>query len=378
MTWEQKFPPSRAGKERLIGQLVMQLQGAPAAQQQRQPSSTPAGKAPAQAQAEWTCGKCQLNNWESRTNCRSCRSLKPGYRPPGSPSRKPPDSKMARSKPAPAVAVTKPAKDATSENMDTDDGLASIDADPHWTGMSIAELKSQATQLESLAKQLKTAGMSSSADEVLEKLHILRNYTRSRLPVCQRLDNLSALLKKNQKARESMEAKQIELHQQLEELGQKLVENKEEEASLTKQLDEERQALVPDTVVDSPNVTSPTLPMLQEAMAKAKTELTQSLGTVDANQLPLQLGPMFDQVMYNMMKSLTPEPATMNVPTGAPPVTAQPIPDAATLPASEQELAAAMQGGQQLPNDGYGACPKTAPALPSPYAKGTGKNGSST
>ena len=40
--------------------------------------------------------------------------------------------------------------------------------------------------------------------------------------------------------------------QQLEELEEKLTENKEEEASLAKQLEDERLALVPDTVADSP------------------------------------------------------------------------------------------------------------------------------
>ena len=249
------------------------------------------------------------------------------------------------------------------------------DADPLWASMTIAELKTQANHLETLSKQLKQANLQSAYDEVQDKLHLLRTYTRSRLPVCQRLDHLSSLLKRNTKAREGLEAKHAELEQQLQEVLGKLAENKEEEASLSKQLEEEKLALVPDTQVDTPVPPGASLAHIQDAVAKAKEDLTLSLGKVEPANFQVQFGPLLDQALQQVVHALAPS-NSLSKPLSPEELAKAAGGDgaAATLPATEGELATALApASAPQVSDSYGACPKLAAALPSPYSKGAGK-----
>ena len=184
--------------------------------------------------------------------------------------------------------------------MEQDEEPADLpDADPLWASMTISELKGQANHLEQLSRQLKQSNLQSAFEEVQDKLQLLKTYTRSRLPVCQRLDHLTSLslIKRNVKTRENLELKQAELEKQLHELNAKLEENKEEEASLSKQLEEEKLALVPETQLDTPILPGASLVQIQEAVAKAKDELTTNLCKVEPSNFQVQFGPLLDQAM---------------------------------------------------------------------------------
>ena len=376
MTW-QDVPKSRAAKERMLGRLFMDLRGL-------QEPNMSMGQS---RQEEWQCPKCPTTNWMARTNCRACRAMRPSSdkkpkssfrggeqkgadRPKSVERPKSGERSGERSsdfkKKSDAVSL---AEQKTGEDVDMgEDPLQEgPDANPEWASMDIPQLKGEAQRLDKLHRELVDTKCGPAAEHVQCKVLLLRAYLRSRLPMSQRLDSLTAAVKKSQKLQQSLETKETELISQLEATRLKLAQAVEEETTLQKQLDEAKQEWLADTQIDhtQPAISAGAAEDLAKKTTGAiQTGLSAVPGFMATPEVSAAIGAAVQSVMASMI-------SPVSVP---PPV---PAPDPAladTQAASEQQVQAAHSKGDQGPTEPgvvpskFGPCEKIA-SRPEPYGK---------
>ena len=260
---------------------------------------------------------------------------------------------------------TKVQSSAASDSMEWDNLSAAPgeEADEAWKDQSIASLKQEAQKLDSLVKTLQDQALPAAA--ATEKLGRLQKYIRSLQPQGQRMDTLTAQIKRGQKSRDNVVSQQEELQRKLREYAEKLEKFTVEEQELQSELDLVRRD-VADTMVDGSNLAVE----VKEALHAACQELRAAVSVPDNTQGQQMMSKM-DAVLGSLARRIAPQHAasleTLQKSASAPAVG---IPDAATQRATDAELAAANAPppGDALADPGYGAAPKQVERK-GPYAK---------
>ena len=260
----------------------------------------------------------------------------------------------------------KPQSSAASDSMDLDNVSAGPgeEADESWKDQSIASLKQEAQKLDSLIKSLQDQALPATA--ATEKLGRLRKYIRSLQPQGQRVDTLTAQIKRVQKSRDNVLSQQEELQRKLRECTEKLEKFTVEEQELQGELDLVRRD-VADTMVDSAD---PAVEV-KEALHAACQELRAAVSVPDNTQGQQMMCKM-DAVLGSLARRIAPQhAATLETMQKSPSAPAMGHAEAATQRATEAELAAANAPppGDGLPDPGYRAAPRQVERK-GPYAKG--------
>ena len=317
--WQFVLPKGKGDKEKMLQQLWSDLRTGELPgrkkEQQQQPRSAP--------QPEWSCPKCKTTNWMSRITCRQCKESKDA---PAKANRKTRSPRNGKS-PAPPLPPPKPSAD---EDMDVE---SAADGSEMFADLPIGELKQEAQRMEMLLKTLKSSRL--DTEEVQERLDCLKKCIRSKLSTGQQLDSLSAQLRKQVKSREALEQQKDDMLKKLRELNIKLDDAKAMETTITKQLEEAKQALAPDTLLDGDTSSD----MIQQQVHTVCEEFSSKAGLGSDTQ-SLAFKNHMEHALKSLAARLIPDPAQKELGKGMD-LTGD------TLPATAEQLQAQGLAQQQ-------------------------------
>ena len=187
--------------------------------------------------------------------------------------------------------------------------------------------------MEMLLKTLKSSRL--DTEEVQERLDCLKKCVRSRLSTGQQLDSLSAQLRKQVKTREALEQQKDDMLKKLPELNIKLDDAKAMETTITRQVEEAKQALAGDTLLDGDTSSD----MVQQQVLHVCEEFSSKAGLGSDTQ-SLAFKNHMEHALKSLAARLLPDPASKEV--GKPlDLTGD------TLPATAEQLQAQALAQQQ-------------------------------
>ena len=373
MSWSHVIPASKTGQEKLLAELMKHMHGS--GEQGKKPERTTKGKQTDRRpqRPEWKCKECATNNWDNRLNCRQCGAACPSAVQHGKKTVQEPKKPMPADKP----------RDRSSDHdktqngdvtMDGEDSSANGDAfvDPSWREMSVQQLKTEATKMVALQKQLKDNRLQVACDELGSRLQSLRSYMRSKLSNGQRLDTLEASLRKQRALYDSLKQQKLDTEKKLEELQDRMAEVDTKEKEILAELEEAKKELIQDTLPDSPLDSGST--QVQRTLEAVCQEFQSALPNAADVQVKTEMMGIVKSALGAFATRILPPPAVIALPP-SPVMEGGAQEMEATQKATSLEIAAAQQQqALELPQE-YGAVPRAASKLSGPYLAATNPKG---
>ena len=291
----------------------------------------------------------------SRRSCRDCaRSRSTGQSSRGKEQRRTRSpSRERRQKESKSDKSDKPAAQTGMEVDDMDDEQEA------WQGWTHAQLKAEEQSTELLLRQLKEKGSTRASEEMSQRLASVRRALREKMPDGQKLQHLTASLRKQEKYSEGRRTLIEDFKMQLQQAQQQLEESEQKEEELQKDITAVKAQLAGETQLDTPQLASVTSEQLNLAVAVSCQDLQKQLMSTNKQEDMLTA---VRKAMQCFAQRLFPDVALaveMEAPSS----------EAATQAVTAAELAQAGAVQQAGPPDRHGACDKAATETPGPYGK---------